>query len=215
MKKKKAIAWVSGIAVCIGCVLLANQFINKNKSMIEGEYIISMDQPFISWIFFSDGSLIIRDVEQYSFQQDEKGERILVLSDYQGSRNADLSYHVRKSGDKIQINISCADFNEEGDREVGNRELTFIEGKDGILTEKVFDGCYAGIHDFKLQFYSDGSCHWDYHYRYRASKDKMTIIGPTGSTEYRYQFSDNKKKLRLKSHGQGSEDEVTTYYLKH
>lgn len=111
LKKKKAIAWVCGIAVCIGGVLLANQFINKNKSMMEGEYIVSMDQPFISWIFCSDGSLIIRDVEQYSFQKDEKGERILVLSDYQGSRNADLSYHVRKSCEEIQIYISYANSN--------------------------------------------------------------------------------------------------------
>lgn len=199
MEKQKMIK----AAVCLSVIFFAGCETKEKyvptKISFDGTYILEGTDN-IQFTFSKDSRLTVYQKGIYKLHHNGEGEPVvgICLDDTSRELPEDYSYTnyriVQKNG-KTQLIYTSEEF----DLDESPMVLVFLEGTDGILSGKKFDGTYQIGEDgdsYQYIFEKDGTITMQIDEHYYADDTKMTLSDHAGSTDYLYETSEEGLTLK-------------------
>ncbi len=169
----------------------------KSEIIFEGEYVLEGTEN-IEFIFYKDSTLKVVQSGVYEFSKGENGNLLRIcFDDTSRELPEDYSYtdyQVEQKGRYVYLTF----FSENVEEEQQPMMLKLLSGTDGLAGGEYFTGTYQIGRDgdsYQYIFSEDGTVVLQIKERYYAKDDSLTLSDDSGSTDYKYELTDEQMKI--------------------
>jgi len=215
--KKIGVLMLSAMIFATGCSGNSNQNSNKsqatqdttsetaqvsavpetNGSEILGKFYEgeSIDDASYIYQFNDDGTADMQIVQKYTLREDN-GMKVLTHRD-KDSEESLMEYTIRKENDTYKfVPVQASETLEEQ-----AMKMEFVEGEDGVDSDKPFDGVYKLSENTTYTFTKEGIVTLNTRLSYTAATGKLVVMPLSGdsfeATQYGYEVSEDGKTLTM------------------
>ena len=174
-----------------------------SQVILEGEYRVEGVENIV-FTFYKDSTLKVEQSGIYSFGENSQGKDLLKMCFDDTSRELPEDYSFTEylvEWDRRYVYLTLnGDFsgNTEPEEKPKPMALRFLKGTEGISQGRPFSGTYqigrAGS-DYLYIFSEDETVLMQIHENYYMEGEKLTLSDSSGSTDYKYELSENQIKI--------------------
>lgn len=174
-----------------------------SQVILEGEYRVEGVEN-INFTFYKDSTLKVEQSGIYEFGKNSHGKSILKICFDDITRELPEDYNYTEylvEWDRRYVYLTL-DADSSGDLEQEEKQkpmaLRLLKGTEGISKGEPFSGTYQigrQGSDYQYIFSQDKSVLMQIHEYYYIQGEKLTLSDSSGSTDYKYELTDNQIKI--------------------